>query len=69
MPIYTCVRNGGYISHWGHPFFEDIPLVEVMYHVPTSMPGGVTVGDSGLCCCVPCLLNAVKSLCLLIHVY
>ena len=21
----------------------------------TRMPGGVTVGDSGLCCCVPCL--------------
>ena len=25
----------------------------------TRMPGGVTVGDSGLCCYVPCLLSAV----------
>ena len=31
----------------------------------TSIPGGVTVGDSGLCCCVPCLLSAIHSLCLL----
>ena len=27
---------------------------------------GVTLGDSGLCCCVPCLSSAVVSLCLLI---
>ena len=36
-----------------------------MYLVLTRMPGGVTVGDSGLCCCVPCPLNAITSLCLL----
>ena len=30
------------------------------------MPCGVTVGDSGPCCCVPCLLSAIISLCLLI---
>ena len=24
--------------------------------------GGVTVGDSGLCCCVPCLSSAIISL-------
>ena len=30
------------------------------------MPGGVTVGVSGLCCCVPCLLSAINSLYLLI---
>ena len=29
----------------------------------TRMPGGVTEGDSGLCCCVPCLSSAVISLC------
>ena len=29
------------------------------------MPGGVTVGDSSLCCCVPCLSSAITSLCLL----
>ena len=26
-------------------FFEDVPLVELMYLVFTRMPGGVTVGD------------------------
>ena len=31
-----------------------------------SHASGVIVGDSGLCCCVPCLLSAVTSLCLLI---
>ena len=40
-----------------------VPLVEFMYRVFTRMPGGVTVGDSGLCCCVPCLLSAINSLC------
>ena len=25
----------------------------------THMPGGVTVGDSGLCCCHGCLLSAL----------
>ena len=37
----------------GASFFEDVPSVEFMYLVFTRMPGGVTVGDSGLCCCVP----------------
>ena len=31
----------------------------------TRMPGGVTIGDSGLCCCVPCLSRAIIALCLL----
>ena len=39
--------------------------VEFLYPVLTSMPGGVTVGDSGLCCWVFCLLSATHSLCLL----
>ena len=30
----------------------------------THMPGGVTVVDSGLCCCVPCLRSAITSFCL-----
>ena len=35
----------------------------------THMPDGVTVGNSGLCnCCVPCLLNAINSLCGFLHV-
>ena len=32
----------------GASFFEDVPLVELIYLVFTRMPGGVTVGDSGL---------------------
>ena len=47
-------------------FLEDVPLVEFMYLVFTRTPGGVTVGDSGLCCCVPFLSNAIISLCSLI---
>ena len=37
--------------HWGHPFFDDVPLVEFMYLVFTRMPGGVTVDDVGLLLC------------------
>ena len=47
-------------------FVEDVPVVVFMFLVFTRMPGGVTVGDSGLCCCVPCLSSAIVSLCLLI---
>ena len=50
----------------GASFFEDVPLVEFMYLALTRMPGGVTVGDSGLCCCVPRLSSAIICLCLLI---
>ena len=69
MPVHTCVTecagNGEYICHWGHLFFEDVPLMEFIYPVFTGMPGGVTVGNSDLCCCVPCLSSAVISLCLM----
>ena len=40
-------------------------LVEFIYIAFTCMPGGVTVDDSGLCCCFPCLLSAVNSLCVI----
>ena len=49
-------------------FFENVPLVESMYLVFTRTPGGVTVGDSCLCCCVPCLSSAIISLCLVVLV-
>ena len=39
--------------------------MESMYPVFTCMAGGVTVGDSGLSCCVPCLSSTINSLCLL----
>ena len=48
----------------GTSFFEDVPLVELIYLVFSRTPGGVTVGDSGLRCCVPCLSSAITSLCL-----
>ena len=38
-----------------------------MYLVFTRTPGGVTVRDSGLCCCVPCLSSAFISRCLLMN--
>ena len=68
-PVHTCrlvCLNGGYICHCGHSFFwfcfEHVPLVEFLYLVFTRTPGGVTVGDSGPCCCVPCLSSAIISL-------
>ena len=47
----------------GTSLFENVPLVEFLYRVFTRMPGRVTVGDSGLCCCVPRLSSAIISLC------
>ena len=48
---------------------EDVASVEDMSPGVTRMPGGVTVGDSGLCCCVPCLSNALTSPSLPIDLY
>ena len=47
----------------GGILFENVPLVEFMYLVFTRTPEGVTVGDSGLSCCVPCLSRAIIFLC------
>ena len=49
--------TGGIFLGW------DVSLVELMYLVFTRMPG---VGDSDICCCVPCLSRAFISLSLLI---
>ena len=46
----------------GASLFEDVPLVEFRYLVFPRMPGGVTVGGLGLCCCVACLSSAIISL-------
>ena len=43
--------------------------MELLHLLFTHMPGGVTVGDSVLYGCVPCLSSAFISLCLLIHVH
>ena len=40
--------------------------MEFTYLVFTRMPGGVTVGNLGLCCCVPCLSSVIISVYLLI---
>ena len=45
----------------GASCFEGVPLVEFIYLVFTRMPGGVTVGDSGLCYSVLCLSSAFFS--------
>ena len=54
----------------GSSFFQEVALVEFIRYIIclvfTRMPGGVTVGDLGLSCCVPCLLSAVHSPCSLI---
>ena len=42
-------------------FFEDVFLVAFICLVFIRMQDGVTVGDSGLCCCVPRLSSAVIS--------
>ena len=55
--------EGIILCHWGGGVscFEDIPLVEFRYPVFISMPGGNTLGDKGLCWCVPRLLSATES--------
>ena len=69
--VTECAWNGGYkyiyihiSAPLGASFLGDVPLVEFIYLVLTRMPGRVTVGDSGLCYCVPCLLSTIISLCL-----
>ena len=52
----------------GASFYEDVLLMEFIYLVFTHTTDGVTVGDSGFCCCVPCLSSAIISLRLLILV-
>ena len=47
--------------------FKGVLLVWFMYRVFTCTPGGVTVGDSSLCCCACCMLSVVNFLCLLIY--
>ena len=39
-----------------------------MYLVFECAPDRVTVSDSGLCCCIPCLLSAMISHCLLVSI-
>ena len=69
--LYTPVSpsvpemEGIYVT--GGILFEDVPLVEFIYLVFTHTSGGVTVGDSGLCCFMPCLSSVIISLCLLIR--
>ena len=67
----SCDQTRQRITIWmlksDSDYHENVPLVEFMYLVFTRKPGGITVGDSGLYCCVPCLSSAIISLCLLIQ--
>ena len=66
VSVHACVAEcawDGVCVPLGASFFGDVPLVEFVRLVFTRTPGGVTVGDSGLCRCVPCLSSAIISLC------
>ena len=67
----SLVMSSAYCSVYCNS--EGVPLVGFLkmylggvyiYHVFACMPGGVAADNSGLCCCVPCLLSAIVSLCL-----
>ena len=62
----SVLEMEGIYATGGILYSEYIPLMEFIYLVFTRVPGGVTVGDSGLCCCIPCLSKAVIFLCLVI---
>ena len=69
MPVHTCVAECAWNGLCKYAtgcilFFWGCTLVEFIYLIFTRMPGGVTVGDLGLCCCVPCPSSAIISLCL-----
>ena len=66
VPEMEGIYATGGILFFSFFFFEDVPLVEFIYLVFTRTPGGVTVGDSGLRCRVPCLSSAIISRYLLI---
>lgn len=63
MCVYTAVPPSvpevEDVRRWGSSFFKDVPWDEFMYPVLTCMSGGVTMGDSGLSCCFPCLLSTI----------
>ena len=48
-------------------FFADVPLVKFLYLVFTGTPGGVTIAESGLRCCVPCLSRYYFPLWVILH--
>ena len=60
LPEMEGIHYGG---GGGDILSENVPFLEFMYLVFTRMPGGVTLADSGLCCCVPCVSSAIISLC------
>ena len=62
----SVLEMEGIYATGGILYSEYIPLMEFIYLVFTRVPGGVTVGDSGLCCCFPYLSSAIISLCSLI---
>ena len=63
MSPSSVLEMEGMYTNRGASFFEDVSLVEFKCPVLARIPGGVTVDDLGLPCCVPCLLSAISSLC------
>ena len=64
MSASVAEIEGVIICHCGTFLLYGCTFNGVNVSLFTRMPGGVTVGDLGLFCCVPCLLTAVTSLCL-----
>ena len=46
------MKNGGHLCHWETYFFGECGLGGIYVPCITCKPGGVIVGDVGLCCCV-----------------
>ena len=62
-PVLPIVPEIEGIHATGGAFtFEDVPLVEFIYTTLYLLTCH-TVGYLGLCCCAPCLLSAIISLC------
>ena len=64
-PVSPCVLEmDDILATWGilfFFFFERCTVGGVYVPCITCMPGRVTVGNSGLWCCVPCLMSATNS--------
>ena len=63
--VCTGIQQNQFLFESGQHFFRGCAFGGV-HLVYTQIPGGVTIGDSGLCCCVPCPSSTIISLCLLI---
>ena len=65
LSVLEFEMEGIYIYATGGILSEYVRLVVVKYRVVTHMPDGVIIGDSNLCCYVPCLWSAIPLLIML----